>query len=140
MTDLVSKLIDARKAQSLSVYELAKRIGVQRILLSKWEQGLAIPSLANATRWANALNLNLDLKTMYTFNATPPRIHIQLLDAAILNTADAQRIMGVLYRNEAPYSVVVRTEGGIICHLNARVLKPMAPEQLAAIPPEYRVK
>jgi transcriptional regulator with XRE-family HTH domain len=139
MTDLISKLVAAREAQGLSVYALAKRIGVQRILLSKWEQGLAMPSLANATRWANALNLTLSLAPMYTFNPTPPRFHIQLLDAAILNTADAQRIMGVLYRDGAPYSIVIRTQAGIICHLNARVLKPMAPEQLAAIPPEYRV-
>jgi hypothetical protein len=45
---------------------------------------------------------------------------------AILNHKQHQ-LLGVLYHNGGPYSVAVRTHAGLICHLNASVLKPMAP-------------
>jgi transcriptional regulator with XRE-family HTH domain len=82
---IIPQLIAAREAQGLSVYALAKRIGVGRILLTRWEQGAANPSLDNATRWAAALNLTVTLTPMYTFDPTPPRGHVQILDASILN-------------------------------------------------------
>jgi transcriptional regulator with XRE-family HTH domain len=83
-SNLIPQLIAAREAQGLSVYALAKRIGVNRTLLTRWEQGRASPSLHNAERWAAALNLTFNLTfnltSMYTFDPTPPRAHIQILD------------------------------------------------------------
>ncbi|WP_308384596.1 helix-turn-helix transcriptional regulator [Brevundimonas nasdae] len=56
MSPLNNRVRDLRSRQSLSVAQLANRIGVSRLTLHALESGLYTPSLPLAVRLARALN------------------------------------------------------------------------------------
>jgi transcriptional regulator with XRE-family HTH domain len=58
---IITQLVALRKSQGLSGYALAKRLGVPRTTLKRWEEGTVTPSLSNVTAWAAALNHSLIL-------------------------------------------------------------------------------
>ena len=59
---VITKVLRSARIQAgLSYKRLAKRIGCDRTTLQRWEALRSIPSLQNATDWANALGCNLIL-------------------------------------------------------------------------------
>jgi len=129
---LISQLVALRKSQGLSGYALAKRLGVPRTTLKRWEEGSVTPSFSNVTPWAAALNHTLTLNPMYTLDREPTDGRLKMLDPGIRQRRDLH-VVGILLSNGAPHSIVVRTQAGVLCHLNAGVLKPMPPELAAVV-------
>jgi len=56
---IVAYLRQVRLSHGIEPPVLAKRIGVSRELLSRWECGVCHPCLTNLYAWANALELDL---------------------------------------------------------------------------------
>ena len=49
-----------REAAGLTQIELSARVGVTQAALSAWEIGMAMPSLTNTVRLADALGISID--------------------------------------------------------------------------------
>lgn len=60
MTTFSSRLKAARKARGLSQVELASRVGVDPIVISRYERAVMGPSLRRAEALAGALDVTLD--------------------------------------------------------------------------------
>ncbi len=60
MTDISSKLLLFRKSHNLSQDELAKQLNVSRQAVSKWERGVASPSVDTLLILAKTYNISLD--------------------------------------------------------------------------------
>lgn len=59
---MVGKLIKAtRKKRGMSQAELAEKIGVQRPVISKYENGLIEPSLSRLRKIADALSVGIEV-------------------------------------------------------------------------------
>lgn len=52
------KIREARKAAKLTQVELAEKLGVQQPLISDWERGDSIPTVASLVRLAPILNVD----------------------------------------------------------------------------------
>jgi transcriptional regulator with XRE-family HTH domain len=60
MLEFSKKLKEFRKAKGLSQDELASIVGVHKSHMSRYERGLAVPSLEVAQKLANALSVSLN--------------------------------------------------------------------------------
>ena len=61
---LADKLVYLRKKQGLSQLKLAEMMNVSRQAISRWETGIAVPSVENLKYLGNLYNVSLD----YLFN------------------------------------------------------------------------
>lgn len=60
--DVISQIIDARKAQNMTQSELAKRVGTQKSNISRLESGNYNPSLDFLTKVAHCLGKDLKIQ------------------------------------------------------------------------------
>ena len=56
-----NKIAELRKAQSLSQRKLAQEIGTSQANLSRWEQGLNEPSIAECWKLADYFDVSIDV-------------------------------------------------------------------------------
>ena len=61
---LVAELRGRRLDRGLTMAEVAKRVGVGKSTLWKWEHQVAVPSFANAVAWAKVLGLRCVFEPM----------------------------------------------------------------------------
>ena len=53
------KLYEARKKHGMTLEEVGLMIGVGKSTIRRWEEGKMFPSIVNAIKLCNALNLNV---------------------------------------------------------------------------------
>ena len=53
--NLGNSLFHARKKSGLSQEEVAEKIGVSRLKISKWETNETVPDISNQRRWRNSI-------------------------------------------------------------------------------------
>ena len=58
--DFAQQLTQAREVAGLSKAELARRVGVPRQHVTKWESGVNLPSLENALALSRVLSLSVN--------------------------------------------------------------------------------
>ncbi|MDG4650086.1 helix-turn-helix transcriptional regulator [Roseibacterium sp. SDUM158017] len=85
----MQNLRDIRKAKSLSQADLAEMVGVKQATISRIEKGVNNPSLAVASKIADALNVSvvelfglpeLEQRFLQAFREASPRRRAALLD------------------------------------------------------------
>lgn len=59
MNGIVTYLKRERERQERSLSEVARTMGCAKSSLSTWERGIKSPTLDNAIKWAQALNVSL---------------------------------------------------------------------------------
>jgi transcriptional regulator with XRE-family HTH domain len=73
--DMGLRIAKARTEQNMSQTKLAKKLGIDRSRLSKWERGLHAPLLQQLVALAQALSLSLDhLMTGEGLPCNPPPV------------------------------------------------------------------
>ena len=60
--EVVQQLRDARIAQGISGWALAKSLGHDREQIGRWELGRRFPSLDDLTKWADILGFDFECK------------------------------------------------------------------------------
>lgn len=58
---LILSLREVRKAKQIRQHDLASKIGVDKTLLSRWENGLRSPSWFSLVCWADALGVQITI-------------------------------------------------------------------------------
>ena len=58
--NIAERIMNLRKEQNISQTELAKRLGVSRQAVSKWEQGLSSPDTAKLIQLADVLGTEVE--------------------------------------------------------------------------------
>jgi transcriptional regulator with XRE-family HTH domain len=58
--DLGDRIVKARTERDMSQIKLARKLGIERSRLSKWERGVHVPLLKQLAALARALRLSLD--------------------------------------------------------------------------------
>jgi transcriptional regulator with XRE-family HTH domain len=66
------RLTMLRESHKLSITQLANRMGIDYMQVSRYEKGLSLPSLDTASRIAHVLQLSLDELVTGTKAAEPP--------------------------------------------------------------------
>lgn len=84
MSDFSKQLKELRKNKGISQDELATSVGVHKSHISRYERGLAVPSLEVAQKMANALSVSLDELTAQNSTLDQDRELSQLFDQAVL--------------------------------------------------------
>jgi transcriptional regulator with XRE-family HTH domain len=67
---LTEHLIAARKRAALSQGEVAEALGVSRQAVSRWENGLALPSTDNLARLSRLYGISIDMLLDYRSDPT----------------------------------------------------------------------
>lgn len=72
MREFGVRLTRAREQRRLSISELARRMGVDYMQISRYEKGQSLPSFDTAIRLANALQVSLDVLVSGSEIPEPP--------------------------------------------------------------------
>ena len=59
---LIEQLVTVRKRKKISTTELAKKLGISRVYLWRFEAGKAQPRLDMLEKWVKEIGLTLELK------------------------------------------------------------------------------